>query len=52
MQNPFDAAAVAEGHPTQNVIEINKQTALHSASDAEKLLGDGGYEVATCLLNP
>ncbi|XP_047950620.1 probable ADP-ribosylation factor GTPase-activating protein AGD14 isoform X2 [Salvia hispanica] len=42
--NPFDAAAVAEGHPTQNVIEINKQTALHSASDAEKLLGDGGYE--------
>ncbi|XP_042050331.1 probable ADP-ribosylation factor GTPase-activating protein AGD14 isoform X2 [Salvia splendens] len=42
--NPFDAAAAAEGHPTQNVIEINKQTALHSASDAERLLGDGGYE--------
>ncbi|XP_057785687.1 probable ADP-ribosylation factor GTPase-activating protein AGD14 isoform X2 [Salvia miltiorrhiza] len=40
--NTFDAAD--EGHPTQNVLEINEQAALQSASDAEKLLGDGGYE--------
>lgn len=42
--NAFDAAA--EGHPAQNVVEIHKQAAMDSASNSEKLLGNGGHEVS------
>ncbi|KAH6818643.1 hypothetical protein C2S51_002246 [Perilla frutescens var. frutescens] len=40
--NAFDAAA--EGHPTQDVLKINEQAALHSASDADKSPVDVRYE--------
>lgn len=43
--NAFDAAD--EGDPIPNVLKINEQAALHSASDAEKSLGDGRYEYSS-----